>query len=136
MHSYITHISRAPANHTQTILPCPDNRHAIPTAAYIPWEPLCIVSLASLEVTDEMRDGIRIYTTKLTFQTHQPLPPDTTPFAYHLTLTDHTHLLLGTAQRPHPLRTTTDTREDRPTGKSTITHTITWTSPHPPFIII
>ena len=128
---YITHIQRAPSRHMSVITTSPDTLQAHQDSL-IPWADLCTIGLASLETTDEITNGIRIYTTKLTFAPPQPLPPDSEPHAYRLTLTDGTHLLLGLQQPPHPLRTTTNTREDKPTGKSTITHTITWTSTHQP----
>ena len=136
MHSYIAHIHRAPAQHIRTMYPAPDNIHIIPTGQYIPWQPICQSGLASLEVTDELQDGTHIYTTRLTFLTPERIPIPTQPQAYKLTLTDGRTLILGTDQRPHPLHTITDTREDKATGRAAVTNLITHTSPIPPLIIV
>lgn len=115
---------------------CPDGLHAI-QKGYVPWQQVCMKGGAALEVTEDIDNGVRKYTSKLVFSTSEMLDADVEPMAYRLHLTDgNTMLLMGLSQQPFPLRTIADTREKQASGKSVIQHTVTWTSMFAPLTLL
>ena len=69
----------------------------------MPWQELPIVGLASLEVTDEVENGVRIYTSKLTATLCKSFLHPKRPSAFRLTDVQGKQYLLGTAKSPYPL---------------------------------
>lgn len=78
----------------------------------MPWQELPLVGLASLEVTDEVENGVRIYTSKLTATLCKPFLHPKRPSAFRLTDVQGKLYLLGTAQIPYPLISQTVSIED------------------------
>ena len=73
----------------------------------MPWQELPLVGLASLEVTDEVENGVRIYTSKLTATLCKPFQHSSRPSAFRLTDVQGRTYLLGTSYFPFPLVTQT-----------------------------
>lgn len=74
----------------------------------MPWQELPLVGLASLEVTDEVDNGVRIYTSKLTATLCKQFLYPKRPSAFRLTDVQGKQYLLGTAQSPYPLISQTE----------------------------
>lgn len=106
--------------HMRRLFPCPDGLTAY-LSEHVEWQPVCMVGLASLEVTDEVADGVRRYTSKLTYTTATRPAPSAAPLAYRLTLADGVQLIIGTDMRPYPITTVTETHEDKPSGRASCT---------------
>lgn len=121
---YIHKIEKVAAKHLRLLQVMPDGLHAFMTA-YVPWQVVPIVGLASLEVSDENVDGVRTYASKLTATLKERPLPDAEPMAYRLTQTDGRRWLLGSAERPLPLTTITDTHPDRAAEKCACTLMVT-----------
>ena len=71
----------------------------------MPWQELPLVGLASLEVTNEVENGVRIYTSKLTATLCKSFLHHKCPSAFRLTDVQGKQYLLGSAQSPYPLVT-------------------------------
>lgn len=69
----------------------------------MPWQELPLVGLASLEVSDEVEDGVRIYTSKLNATLCKSFLHPKRPSAFRLTDVQGNQYLLGTAYKPFPL---------------------------------
>lgn len=106
---YINKIEKAAAKHLAMLQIMPDGVHAF-MPSYVPWEVVPIVGLAGLEVSDERADGVRVFTSKLTATLADSPMADAEPMAWLLTQVDGSKLLLGCAERPMAIATTTDTR--------------------------
>ena len=74
----------------------------------MPWQELPLVGLASLEVTDEVENGVRIYTSKLTATLCKSFLHPKYPSAFRLTDVQGKQYLLGTAHNPYPLISQTE----------------------------
>lgn len=68
----------------------------------MPWREVPIVGLAALETDDELDNGVRIHTQKLTatLETEYVFPPSPTVFL--ITAVNGTQYLIGTADAPFP----------------------------------
>lgn len=113
---YINKIEKAAVKHLAMLQIMPDGVHAF-MPSYVPWEVVPIVGLAGLEVSDERADGVRVFTSKLTATLADSPMADAEPMAWLLTQVDGSKLLLGCAERPMAIATTTDTRPDRAAEK-------------------
>ena len=69
----------------------------------MPWREVPIVGLASLEIGDELDNGVRLHTQKLTatLETEYVFPQS--PTAFLITAVNGTQYLIGTADAPFPL---------------------------------
>ena len=119
--------------HVATALP--DGRH-VAASAYQPWEQLCTVGYPALEVTDEIGNGYRQYTTKLTAVLAEAPSYAAEPMAYRATCADGTQVLIGVDYAPYPLVTISDAHPSTPSEKCACTLTVTWTAPMPALIIV
>lgn len=136
MPTHITHIERTPLKHMARLVPASDCTSCFLQEEVI-WSPLCIVGLASLEVTDEVADGTRLYTTKLSYTLARRPAPDAEPMAYRLTLADGRRLIYGLDLRPYPVATITDTHEDKASGRASCTVQVEQKkAPFPPMELI
>lgn len=68
----------------------------------MPWQELPLVGLASLEVNDEVENGVRMYTSKLTATLCKPFQNSSRPSAFRLTDVQNRTYLLGTSYSPYP----------------------------------
>lgn len=95
-----------------------------------------IVGLASMQVTENMKNGIRLYTTKITATLPARLPHDSNPKAVKLTDVLGKKYLVGLSSAPYPLITQEDKFADKASEKSACTLSITLTSSYPAMEII
>ena len=70
-----------------------------------PWRTLPTVGLAALETTEEMENGVRLHTTKLSATLEETFVFPERPIAFLASSVNGSCLLIGTAQRPFPLIT-------------------------------
>ena len=76
----------------------------------MPWQEIPIVGLAEVETNEEVENGTRLTTTKLTATLCRHFQLPTTHTAFRLTDTRGTTYLLGTSEHPYPLITQTQTQ--------------------------
>ncbi len=132
---YINRVDMCPARHLHLVRPLPDGVHAY-APDYVPWESLCISGLAALEVTDNVEDGVRTFTSKLTLTlADRPALPNG-PVGFRLTTTGGEELLLGLAFRPFPTVALSDSLPSKPASACACTLTATWEGSHAPMIIV
>lgn len=133
---YIARLYRAPVRHAH-VNPCPDAIHAVLLGA-APWEEIPLVGLASLETTDEPKDGCRIYQTtiKATLRCPAAFHLSQDPCLYRLLLTDRRLLTLGDPLPPYPLEQLTRNLSSTPSATSAHLLTITLKGPYPPLTLI
>lgn len=94
----------------------------------MPWQGIPIVGLAEVETTEEVENGTRLTTTKLTATLCRHFQLPTTPTAFRLTDTRGTTYLLGTSNHPYPLITQAQTHAATPSERTAFTLTIEHTS--------
>lgn len=124
---YIRRIESCPARHLASALPVPDTLSVLLPLSVV-WDPLEIIDLASLTVSDASTSGLRLWTAKLsaTLAT-RPAPPDE-PLCLRLTDTSGRQYLLGLAQRPHLLIAFEDRAPARATDACACTLSATLTA--------
>ena len=101
---YIKKIEYCAAYHLKRAIILPAQAIAL-VREPMPWQELPLVGLASLEVTNEVDNGVRIYTSKLTATLCKPFLHPKRPSTFRLTDVQGKQYLLGTAQSPYPLIT-------------------------------
>ena len=69
----------------------------------MPWQEIPIVRFAKLESIEDVENGVRIYTSKLTATLCKPFLHPKRPSAFRLTDVQGQTYLLGTSEKPHPL---------------------------------
>ena len=117
---HVTHLERTPLYHMHRLIPDPSGLTAY-FCEEVLWQPLCTVGLPSLEVTDEVTNGVRLFTSKLTYTLATRPAPEAQPYAYRLTLANGVQLILGLYMRPYPVATITDSHEEKATGRASCT---------------
>ena len=130
---YIRKIELCAARHVRTATPLPDGL-SVRLPDWAPWQPLPTVGLSSLQVTEELQNGQRIYTSRLTATLPARFVPEQRT-ALRLTDVQGRQLLVGLAERPYPLLTQEDILPERPSEASRTQLTATWTGTHPPMLI-
>jgi len=127
---FVRRLEVLPARHLSPLVALPPLGEAVQTGHW-PLTQLPLATLASVEVTEDIENGLRQFTTKVTaaLRCHYEVP--TVPVALVLTLTDGSQLIVGTASRPFPVVTVTVTRPDKASSQSCETLTATWTAPTP-----
>ena len=101
---YIHKIEWCEAYHLQSAILMPHDRRAI-LRDVAPWRTLPIVGLAALETSEEMENGVRLHTTKLSATLEETFVFPERPIAFLASSVNGSRLLIGTAQRPFPLIT-------------------------------
>ena len=99
---YIHKIEWCEAYHLQSAILMPHDRRAI-LRDVAPWRTLPIVGLAALETTEEMENGVRLHTTKLSATLEETFVFPERPIAFLASSVNGSRFLVGTAQRPFPL---------------------------------
>ena len=99
---YIHKIEWCEANHLQSALLMPHDRQAI-LRDVAPWRTLPIVGLAALETSEEMENGVRLHTTKLSATLEETFVFPEQPVVFLASSVNGSRFLIGTAQRPFPL---------------------------------
>ena len=80
----------------------PHDRRAI-LRDVAPWRPLPIVGLAALETSEEVEDGVRLHTIKLSATLEETFVFPERPVTFLASSVNGSRFLVGTAQRPFPL---------------------------------
>ena len=101
---YIHKIEWCEAYHLKSAILMPHDRRAI-LRDVAPWRTLPIVGLAALETTEEMENGVRLHTTKLSATLEETFVFPERPVAFLASSVKGSRFLVGTAQRPFPLIT-------------------------------
>ena len=101
---YIHKIEWCEAYHLQSAILMPHDRQAI-LRDVAPWRTLPIVGLATLETTEEIENGIRLHTTKLSATLEETFVFPERPIAFLASSVNGSRFLIGTAQRPFPFIT-------------------------------
>ena len=101
---YIHKIEWCEAYHLKSAILMPHDRQAI-LRDVAPWRTLPIVGLAALETTEEMENGVRLHTTKLSATLEETFVFPERPVAFLASSVNGSRFLIGTAQQPFPLIT-------------------------------
>lgn len=99
---YIHKIEWCEAYHLKSALLMPHDRRVI-LRDVVPWRTLPIVGLAALETSEEVEDGVRLHTTKLSATLEETFVFPERPIAFLASSVNGSRFLIGTAQRPFPL---------------------------------
>ena len=99
---YIHKIEWCEAYHLKSALLMPYDRRVI-LRDVVPWRTLPIVGLAALETSEEIEDGVRLHTTKLSATLEETFVFPERPVAFLASSVNGSRFLIGTAQRPFPL---------------------------------
>lgn len=132
---YINRIDYCSAQLLTPVVNFPPAQTAYATS-YLPFENLPLAALAALEVSEEIQDGERVFTSKLTAVLKCSFDVPSRPIALRLTCTDGTQLPLGTSRRPFPLATVTIAHPNKASEQSAYTLTATWTAPTPALTLV
>ena len=99
---YIHKIEYCEAKHLKSAIYLPDHFKVI-LKEVMPWREVPIVGLAALETGDELDNGVRLHTQKLTatLETEYVFPVSSSVFL--ITAVNGTHYLIGTTDAPFPL---------------------------------
>ncbi|MBR4553038.1 MAG: hypothetical protein IKO20_04900 [Bacteroidaceae bacterium] len=79
----------------------------------MPWQEIPIVGLAEVETTEEVENGTRLSTTKLTATLCKRFQIPTRHLAFRLTDVQNNQYFLGTSDSPYPLITQKENHEDK-----------------------
>ena len=99
---YIHKIEWGEAYHLQSAILMPHDRRVI-LRDVVPWRTLPTVGLAALETSEEVEDGVRLHTTKLSATLEETFVFPKRPVAFLASSVNGSRFLVGTAQRPFPL---------------------------------
>ncbi|MBO5181840.1 MAG: hypothetical protein J6B92_08140 [Paraprevotella sp.] len=127
----IRHISKievCEAYHLALAVPLPDGLHVV-IEDYMPFTMLPMVGLATVEVSDEVSNRLRIWTTKVSVTLPTRMEQLTHPLVFRLTDVCGRCYLVGTSELPFPKINFTDKFPERASGTSACTMTITWKAP-------
>ena len=99
---YIHKIEYCEAKHLKSAIFLPDHFKVI-LKEVLPWREVPIVGLAALETGDELDNGVRLHTQKLTatLETEYVFPQSPTVFL--ITAVNGMQYIIGTADAPYPL---------------------------------
>lgn len=92
--------------------------------------------LPNCEISEKIDNGVRQFTTKLTFKTCDRLDITGTPIAFRFTSTDGNAYLVGRPQAPYPVLTLQETFPSSHTESSLNVYTLTWTDTVKPLTIL
>ena len=87
---------------------------------------LCLVGLASVEVSQNIENNSRLTTVKLTAHTTADFNVDHRRLAWRVTTVDGNQYLIGINEQPFPVTTVADHFPDKATERSGKTVTATW----------
>lgn len=122
-HPILRHIKKieyCAAYHLKRAIFLPTQNRAL-VRGPMPWQEIPIVGLAQVETTEEVENGMRLSTTKLTATLCQRFQLPTRPLAFRLTDVRGNQYLLGTAESPYPLVKISSIRSSKETEKVDIT---------------
>ena len=99
---YIHKIEYCEAKHLKSAIFLP-NHFKVILKEVMPWREVPIVGLAALETGDELDNGVRGHTQKLTATLEKEYVFPQSPTAFLITAVNGTQYLIGTADAPFPL---------------------------------
>lgn len=99
---YIHKIEWCEAYHLKSALLMPHDRRVI-LRDVVPWRTLPIVGLAALETSEEVEDGVRLHTTKLSATLEETFVFPEQPVVFLASSVNVSRFLVGTAQQPFPM---------------------------------
>lgn len=134
MNKYIAKIEWCPARHLSLATPMPDNLRVYLTD-YMPYEELCIVGLASLEISDEIVSGVRVWTSKVVATLPERISAPDAAVSLRLTAVDGTQYIMGLSDRPHPVVAFDDKHPSSPSGQCACAISAVLKGPLPALII-
>lgn len=132
---HINKVEVCEAYHLGLATPLPDGLHVV-INDYMPFRPLPLVGLAAVEVTDELTNRMRVWTTKVTARLSNLFLLPACPVVFRLTDVCGRHYLVGTALFPFPKVNFSDKFPDQPAGISGCNLLVTWKSTSPMMEII
>ena len=99
---YIHKIELCEAYHLKSALLMPHDRRVI-LRDVVPWRTLPIVGLTALETSEEVEDGVRLHTTKLSATLEETFVFPEQPVVFLASSVNGSRFLVGTAQQPFPM---------------------------------
>ena len=99
---YIHKIEYCEAKHLKSAIFLPDHYKVI-LKEVMPWREVPIVGLAALETGDELDNGVRMHTQKLTVTLETEYVFPQSPTVFLITAVNGMQYLIGTADAPYPL---------------------------------
>lgn len=133
---YVTEVFRTRARHLRHTAHLAPAQNGVVISGYVPWERVCCVGLPSLEVTDEVADGGRTYTSRLRMVLRAVPSPAAEPAVFLLTLADGSRLLLGLSFRPFPLVTLSASHPSAASERAACTLTAEWRGAFPALRVV
>lgn len=130
----IVSVERIEAYHLASALPVIDRGIYVP--APLIWEPVCIIGMARLEVSDNVEHKERIFNSVLTFKTADPLIPGDKHYAWRLTTVSGGLYIIGLSFSPYPSVTNANTFPDQATERSGNTVTVSYSAIFPPLQVL
>jgi len=127
---YINRIAFCSASLLTSALVFPPTSQAV-VSGDTTFKEIPTAGLSSLEVSEELKDGQRVFTSKLTATLCGEFAVPAAPIALALYLTDGAQMLLGTSARPFPIVAVSLKRPEKAGSQSAYTLTATWTAPTP-----
>ena len=114
---YIRKIEYCEAYHLRRVVILPAQAKAL-VQEPMPWQEIPIVGLAKLESSEEVENGTRIITSKLTATIACQIQLPTSPLSFRITDVRGKTYLFGTSNAPHPLPTFSSQIAENPSGEA------------------
>lgn len=105
------------------------SNHEVSLQYWRNFKKLCIVGLASVEVSQTIEDGSRLTSIKMEALTTENFHVDHRRLAWRVTTVEGQQFLIGVNEQPYPITTVADSYPDRATDRSGKTITVTWKTP-------
>lgn len=103
--------------------------HAVSLKYWRNFMDLCLVGLASVDVSQNVENGSRLTAVKLTAHTTDDFHVDHRRLAWRVTTVDGKQYLIGINEQPFPVTTVSDNYPDKSTEPSGKIITVSWQTP-------
>ena len=103
--------------------------HAVSLKYWRNFMDLCLVGLASVDVSQHVENGSRLTAVKLTAHTTDDFHVDHRRLAWRVTTVDGKQYLIGINEQPFPVTTVSDNYPDKSTEPSGKIITVSWQTP-------
>lgn len=136
MNLIVTDIHLTPSDTVRRGIHPLSREYAVIVEPIRPWTKIEHVGPAALTIADEVENGIRTFTSTLTFTTADApaLPPPRT--IYRARCADGTAYIIGTHARPMPVVTVEMTHAAAPGERTACSVKVTWKGPLPALRVI
>jgi len=101
----------------------------------IKWDDVCICKKAKLTTTTKLDSNNTVFEHKLVFRSVDDADDNKRRYAYKITLSDGTQLLIGSDERPYPVCALSIIASSVATDDMLLETTVTWNVPHEAYII-